>query len=78
LHTSYASSVDVPFIVIAVLAIAIALIVVVVGLVVVVLIITIIAVAIAIIGIVATALLRVRHAGVNYKNLLWQVRNWSG
>ena len=50
----------------------------VVGLVVVVLIITIIAVAIAIIGIVATALLRVRHAGVNYKNLLWQVRNWSG
>lgn len=45
------------------MAIAIALVVVVVGLVLVVLVVTVIAVAIAIIGIVATALLRVRHAG---------------
>lgn len=61
------------------MAIAISLVVVVVGLVLVVLVVTIvaIAVAIAIVGIVATALLRVRHAGVNYEKSLWQIRNCS-
>ena len=73
----YACAIDVPFIIVAILTIAIALVVVVViGLVLVVLVVTIIAVAVAIIGIVATALLSVRHAGVNYKKLLWRVRNW--
>ena len=61
----------IPFIIIAILAIAIALVVVVIGLVLIVLVVTIVtAVDIAIIGIVATALLRVRHAEVNYEKLL--------
>ena len=78
MHTRYACSINVPFVIVAILAIAITLVVVVViGLVLVVLVVTIIAVAVAIIGIVATALLRVRHAEVNCKKLLWQIRNWS-
>ena len=74
-----ACSIGLPFIVITILAVAISLVVVVVGLVLIVLVVTIIAVAvaIAIVGIMATALLRVRHAGVNYKKLLWQVSNCS-
>ena len=68
---------DLPIIIVAVLTIAITLVVVVVGLVLVVLVVTIIAVAVAVVGVMATALLRVRHAVVNYKRLLCQVRRSS-